>query len=198
MKMRLHLILDDGHGWSTPGKRSPDGSLRENDFNSAVVNMLVALIHSGYDGRITYTLTAPTHVDVPLLERRRIRDDTVARMAEQDIPCLFFSIHADAFRLSSANGTTTFYDDAGPSKTLAAITQECLVKRLVRRDRGIKHARFSVIKYPTCPSVLIESMFMTNPTEEDLLEEPFTRYRTALAILDTAEIWYECEYLPIV
>ena len=38
------LITDDGHGWYTPGKRSTDESLRENEFNSIVEGKFMLLL----------------------------------------------------------------------------------------------------------------------------------------------------------
>ena len=38
------VIVDDGHGWLTAGKRSFDGSLRENEFNAAVEDKLTMLL----------------------------------------------------------------------------------------------------------------------------------------------------------
>ena len=33
---KYEVCVDSGHGWLTAGKRSVDGSLRENEFNTAV------------------------------------------------------------------------------------------------------------------------------------------------------------------
>ena len=39
----LYVILDNGHGEDTPGKRSPDGKFREYKFNRVIVSLIVFL-----------------------------------------------------------------------------------------------------------------------------------------------------------
>ena len=38
----MKIMIDAGHGNNTPGKRSPDDSMREHHFNNATANYLAA------------------------------------------------------------------------------------------------------------------------------------------------------------
>ena len=62
----MKILIDNGHGIGTPGKRSPDGRLREfrycREIARAVVDRLKAL---GYDAE----LTVPEDADISLGQR---------------------------------------------------------------------------------------------------------------------------------
>ncbi len=57
------------------------------------------------------------------------------------------------------------------SLLLSSLIQKQFKERVGRPDRGVKQAGFLVISYTTMPAVLIELGFLTNPTEEDFLQE---------------------------
>jgi N-acetylmuramoyl-L-alanine amidase len=48
--------------------------------------------------------------------------------------------------------------------------------------RGVKHAGFLVLKSPDIPSILVETAFISNPTEESRLGDPRHQQRLAEAI----------------
>jgi N-acetylmuramoyl-L-alanine amidase len=48
--------------------------------------------------------------------------------------------------------------------------------------RGVKHAGFLVLKSPDIPSILVETAFISNPTEETRLNDPRHQQRLAEAI----------------
>jgi N-acetylmuramoyl-L-alanine amidase len=48
--------------------------------------------------------------------------------------------------------------------------------------RGVKHAGFLVLKSPDIPSILVETAFISNPTEEARLGSPRHQQRLAEAI----------------
>lgn len=63
------ILLDAGHGESTPGKRSPDGRLREYKYCREIANEVKKqLTDKGFDVELVVT----DEVDVPLMQRCRI------------------------------------------------------------------------------------------------------------------------------
>ena len=62
--------------------------------------------------------------------------------------------------------------------------QKALVKNLAAEDRGVRRARFAVLKSPEMPTVLIESGFMTDPGDLKKILDPAYRKKLARAILD--------------
>lgn len=114
---------------------------------------------------------------------------------------LFVSIHINSAKNSSAAGIETylmpasgFPSTSGSTTTLASgqgnkwdstnillayYIHSCTVVKTGSIDRGIRHARFDVLKEAPCPAVLVECGFASNGPEEDLLLQK--EYRDALA-----------------
>ena len=90
---------------------------------------------------------------------------------------LFVSVHIDSFRASSSGTTTYFY--AGTAQPLAREVHKELIKATGLTSRGIKQARFFVIRKTAMPSVLTEIAFITNPREEALLMNANWRAKVA-------------------
>ena len=181
----MKIVLDAGHGPNTPGKRSPDDSLREYHFNSAVAyytreellnyeNVEVLFVHDG-------------NRDVPLSERTSKANNWGART--------YISIHANAAGngdWNAANGIETFThpNASRESVTLAKLVQDELIKATKRRDRGIKTANFQVLREAKMPAILIEAGFMTNKEEAELLKSDHYRKLCASAIVKALVFMY--------
>ncbi|HEX5132128.1 MAG TPA: N-acetylmuramoyl-L-alanine amidase [Candidatus Krumholzibacteria bacterium] len=58
------------------------------------------------------------------------------------------------------------------SSTLAEYIQKEMTTRLGIKSRGVKQANFMVLQGARMPAVLIESAFLSNPTEEQMLSDP--------------------------
>lgn len=173
----MRIAIDAGHGPETPGKRSPDGSLREFQFNSAVALIADTLLKD-YDG-VETLLTFSDSRDVPLKERT---DRANAWKAD-----LFVSIHANAAGdgWSSAQGIETYVYTSRPpaAVTLANAVQRHLVRMTGRPDRGVKSANFHVLRETKMTAILVECGFMTNREECELLKSDTYRRKCAEAIV---------------
>jgi N-acetylmuramoyl-L-alanine amidase len=67
---------------------------------------------------------------------------------------------------------------------LAYEIQRALVRGAGLADRGVRRARFEVLRDADMPAVLIEAGFMSHPEEMRAIENPTLRRQTAEAILD--------------
>ena len=67
---------------------------------------------------------------------------------------------------------------------LAYQLQKSLVQTLSPEDRGVKRARFEVLRLATVPAVLIEGGFMSHPAEGRKILDPAYRKKMARAIVD--------------
>ena len=68
------------------------------------------------------------------------------------------------------------------SALFAYFVQSRMVKELDTVDRGLKRARFAVLKSLKCPGVLVECGFLSNSTESALINSDAYRDRLAKAI----------------
>lgn len=170
-------ILDPGHGgvkdgkYQTPGKRSPiweDGS----QYFEGVGNRKIAhevgdaLDDLGISYR--YTVSPNNPEDVPLRERVEFANNLNYKSK------VFVSIHSDAFSKPSAHGWSVF-TSPGRTKSDDVATRFFLeAKRVFPGERfrldtedgdPDKEANFYVLRKTTCPAILLENFFMTNPRE---------------------------------
>ena len=158
----MTIILDAGHGPHTPGKRSPDGVLREFHFNQKVAQFTKKLLVSqGMEVLFSHDET----IDVPLKNRTLFANKVNAQ--------LFVSIHANAFgtQWNDTQGIETYIYPSAPLKTksLGILIHESLLQATNRKNRGLKTADFAVLRETKMPAVLVECGFMTNREEANLL-----------------------------
>ena len=169
-------ILDNGHGgmingvYQTPGKRSPvwpDGTqLFEGEFNRAIVNRLMKKCEAN---GIDAVNLVDTPKDIGLTERVNTANK-LAKSSQK--PCIYVSIHADAFSDESANGWSV-YTSPGTTKSDSIAT--ILFEKAAREFKGEymrsdkysdgdvdKEAKFKVLMDTSMPAILSENFFMTN------------------------------------
>jgi N-acetylmuramoyl-L-alanine amidase len=70
-------------------------------------------------------------------------------------------------------------DHEAASTVLAYFVHKGVLAQTRTPDRGIKHARFEILRSAPCPAALIECGFVSNPTDEARLIE--ARHRDAIA-----------------
>ena len=108
------IVIDAGHGGKDPGAPGP-GELHEKHIAMAVSNLLADMVdnHPGYKAELVRT----GDYYVPLRERTQFARDKRADF--------FLSIHADAFRMSSANGASIYaLSERGATSERARIIAE--------------------------------------------------------------------------
>lgn len=158
----MKIVLDAGHGFSTIGKRSPDG-MREYEFNRVVADYMKAALEQ-YEG-VTVKFTHDDKRDVPLIER--------TNMANAWGADLLVSIHANAYQgvMGGHGGIDTFvYGTVGHSYKIAQIVQRNLIAATGLRNRGVKVANFHMLRETDMPAILIEHGFMDSTTDLPFLK----------------------------
>lgn len=170
-------MLDAGHGYNTPGKRSPDG-MREYEFNRAVANYAKQLLENYKN--VTVYLSHSDQRDISL----KARTDK-ANSLNVDI---FVSIHANAFGggdWNNVSGIETYVYPTRPPVAfqLAQKIQRNLVISTGLENRGVKTADFHVLRETEMDAVLVESGFMTNRNDIKLLRSETYRRTVAEGIV---------------
>lgn len=188
----MKIMLDGGHGYNTPGKRTIDGTMREWEFNSVVANYVKETL-SQYQGVEVLFAHDPTgKVDISLTKRT-----TYANQAGADV---YVSIHANAFGSgwNSANGIETFVYKSNPqvARNLANLVQKKLIELTKRSNRGVKTADFAVLRETNMTAILVECGFMTNKEEAALLKADSYRRKCGQAIAEALIEFYNLKEKP--
>lgn len=174
----MKILIDNGHGQSTPGKRSPDGRFLEFQFNRTIAKQIVDdLRDRGYDAE----LLVPEDDDIPLKDRCKRVNDIVAREGKQNV--ILISIHANAFgngkEWTSPSGWSVYTskgqtkaDDLAEQLAKAAIKNLPQMKmRAEKSDGDLDYEEnFYILKHTDCPAVLTENGFYTNKEDLAILE----------------------------
>lgn len=170
----MKVLIDNGHGAETPGKRSPDGRLRECVYTREIADRVVNRLQA--EGVDTIRIV-PEEADIPLTERVARANKYYAESGRQAI---LISIHCNAAGDGSAwmgaRGWSVFVDTTASdsSKRLAtAMADAAKTKGVTVReetgDRSYWMASLYICKHTNCPAVLVENFFQDNKEDVDFL-----------------------------
>ena len=170
----MKVLIDNGHGENTPGKRSPDGRLREWAYSREIADMVVAgLRKKGIDAeRIVKEDT-----DVPLSERCR-RANAIYK--ETGKKAILISIHCNAVGSGvswmDARGWSVFVSNnaSANSKKLATVLCEMAesMNLQVRRPAPKQpywEQNLAICRDTNCPAILTENFFQDNKEDVEYL-----------------------------
>lgn len=189
------VVLDAGHGGYDTGAVSLYGP--EKNFTLDIVHRAAQLLEQqGYQVRLTRT----TDKFVPLGQR--------AAIANQIPNSIFVSVHFNQSRSTVARGVETYclaplgvpsMDEAlathrdfkpclgqeqDPQNTaLATAIHASVVRTLGLPDRGIKRARYAVIRQLRVPGVLVEGGFLSDAADLKKLASSYYREQLAKGIV---------------
>ena len=171
------FLIDNGHGINTPGKRSPDGKLRECIYTRDVARKVVStLLAKGFKAKL---LVRETY-DVSLKERVRRVNSFCSSLGKDNV--VLVSIHLNAFKdgkeWQSPRGWSC-YTTKGKTKSdsLAIMLYEHAIEKFKNHrirvdisdgDNDLEE-NFFILKNTNCPAVLTENFFMDNKQDADFL-----------------------------
>ncbi|MBD2107135.1 N-acetylmuramoyl-L-alanine amidase [Nodosilinea sp. FACHB-13] len=155
------VVLDPGHGGVDPGAVGI-GGLQEKGVVLAVAQHTAAVLQAQ---GIAVQMTRQSDQTVDLQPR--------ADMATAARATVFVSIHANAVNMQrpEVNGLETYYySDTG--QVLAAALQRQVLSTMAMNDRGVRQARFLVLRRTAMPAALIEIGFVTGAIDAPKLSDP--------------------------
>ena len=170
----MKVLIDNGHGENTPGKRSPDGRLREWAYSREIADMVVIELRKrGIDAE----RIVKEDSDVPLSERCR-RANAVYK--ETGKKAILISIHCNAAGNGgswlNARGWSVFVSNnaSANSKKLATCLGEAAeVQRVTIRKQTPKlmywEQNLAICRDSNCPAVLTENFFQDNKEDVEYL-----------------------------
>ncbi|MCI9156796.1 MAG: N-acetylmuramoyl-L-alanine amidase [Lawsonibacter sp.] len=180
------LVLDAGHGGEDGGAVSITGT-PESEINLAIVLRLRDVLGLyGVDPILLRETDISLHDSEANTLREKKRSDLKNRVEaiEGVEGGTLLSIHQNTYPSSRYHGTHVFYAPTDGSQELAEHFQNSIKTALQpENERTVKQIPDSVyiMNHVTCPAVLIECGFLTNPEEEALLrDEDYQRKLSAV------------------
>lgn len=170
----MKVLIDNGHGKDTPGKRSPDGKLLEYSYTREIADRVVNKLKCN---SIDAERIVPEENDISLKERC----DRVNKIyKENNKQAILISIHCNAAGSGAdwmnARGWSVFVDPSASnnSKKLATLMAEEAVKAGVKvrfQSNNVKYWTSSlyICKHTLCPAVLVENFFQDNKEDVEFL-----------------------------
>ena len=176
----MKILIDNGHGENTLGKRSPDGTLREYLYAREIADAIVReLVKRGYDAE----RIVRENVDVALTERTRRVNEYCGKLGASNV--ILISVHCNAAGDGSewmkARGWAA-YTSKGRTKAdkladcLYSIAESVFVGQRIRKDMSDGdpdwEENFYILQKTKCPAVLTENFFQDNKEDVDFLLSP--------------------------
>lgn len=171
----MKILIDNGHGVNTLGKRSPDGRLREYKYCREIARDVVARLKAqGYDAE----LLVPEENDIGLTTRCSRANSWCNKLGSKNV--VLVSIHNNAAGSGSqwmnAKGWTVWVapNASSNSKELARLLYEQAEKLGLKGNRSVPKEKywvgnFAIVRDTKCPAVLTENMFQDNKEDVDFL-----------------------------
>ncbi len=177
------IVVDPGHG-GIDGGASAYGRVEKNI--TLPIGLDLGAILRGQGAAVVYTRSTDTYVS--LAQRTAIANRAGA--------AAFVAIHVNALNDPSYRGLMTFYGGPGGYATgvrrspalvaagqaLAADVQTATLAQGGEISDGVQPANYYVLGNAAMPAVLIETGFLTNPTEGAQLATPALQERVATGI----------------
>ena len=174
----MKILIDNGHGLTTPGKRSPDGLFREAFYNREIAKKLVATLqHRSYDAQ----LLVPEDEAIPLSERVRRINTFCLLHGKSNVILISLHINAAGNGSKWMNATGwSCYTCKGQTESdrLADCLYQAAIKnfpgRRIRTDYSDKdpdwEENFYLLRKTLCVAVLSENFFMDSKSDLEYLQ----------------------------
>lgn len=176
----MKILIDNGHGENTKGKRSPDGRFREYSFAREIADRVVnGLRQRGYDAE----RLVRENMDVALSERARRVNEACGRLGKSNV--ILVSIHVNAAgngaQWMRATGWSAYTCNG---KTRSDQLADCLYAEAEKRFGGKTirkdmsdgdpdwEENFYILQKTKCTAVLTENFFQDNESDVAYLESP--------------------------
>jgi len=182
------LIIDPGHGGADGGAVSVTGT-PESSINLEIAKKLKALadftatpcVMTRGSEELDYPPEATSIAKMKAADQRQ----RITLINSQSNGVLV-SIHQNFYKGQSPRGPQAFYGKVEGSQALAETAQEYLNLLLLPESRRVAapiNGNLLIFKKISCPSLLAECGFLSNPTEAQLLETGEHQLKAAVALM---------------
>lgn len=172
------IVIDPGHGGSDQGA-ARNGTTEAGLTLDMAKRLRGILIARGWQVQMTHD----TDVDV-YAPNDSARQELQARVdvANNAGARIFVSIHANSYINSGPYGTTCYISKPGDAPLARSIERQLASDGT--KDDGIVKSHLYVTLHALMPAVLVETAFLSNPSDYALLTSPAWRQKVAQSIAD--------------
>ena len=179
------ITIDPGHGGSDSGAIGPTGVMEKSVTLRVAQELKRLLVAEGatvYMTRDRDTEVSPKGSKATAIEELQARCDIPNKNGSD----IFVSIHMDSFSNGAAKGTTGYYYSLGSkrSRELADKIRSGVIDQIGTQSRGTQSCNFYVVKHTDMPATLVEVAFISNKSEEQLMNSEDGIKKAAQGIAD--------------
>lgn len=183
----MKIVLDAGHGGMDGGVVGKTTGEKESDINLQITYALKSVLE---DAGFEVVLTRKTEAGLYSTTAKGFKKRDMQKRKEiivQADPALVISVHQNFYPSRNSRGGQVFYrKEDEKSARLALALQDSL--NTLYNGEGVKGRKaalgeFFILNCHSCPSVIVECGFLSNPLDEKLLTEEIGQKRIAESIL---------------
>lgn len=178
------VLIDAGHGGKDPGKVGINDAL-EKDINLGIAKRLKNLLEQN---EIAVVMTREEDKDLASEQATSRKNEDLrarANLITETAPVVMVSIHQNSFPEAEVDGAQVFYySGSEEGKRLGTMVQERLKSEISDGNHRVAKANkeYYLLKKASCPAVIVECGFLSNPTEAALLATEEYQEKIAFAI----------------
>ena len=174
------IVIDPGHGGRDPG------AVAQNGVNEKEMNLLYGKLLAKYLDRAGF------HVVLSREDDRFLSLPDRADLTKENNAILLMSIHMNNNRDEAKSGQTIWYSDSHPfSYHFANHLKDSLVQKMDIKDISVYKANFSILRLPTCPSVIVEPGYLSNRNDLAELVNPAYQEQVTRTITNSIVTFYK-------
>lgn len=174
------IVIDAGHNYSGYDTGAEGHGQREQDVTFEIASLAGEILKSrGFLIRLTRSSLTQNIGSGTVASSLSARAETANSFGAD----LFLSIHCNAYTNAEANGTECYvYALGGEAEELAKKINSAIVKALGTADRGVlPRPALAVLRLTSMPAVLIETAFITNPSDAAKLRANKREFAAAIS-----------------
>ena len=169
------VLIDNGHGINTPGKRSPDKKLFEYKYTREIATLIETELKKA---NVTVIRVVTENEDIRLSERVARINKACKRFGSRN--CCAISLHIDAcasdgnWHSASGFSVRVSKNASDKSKKLAKCIYEQAERASLKGNRSVPPEKYwvqdlAICRETNCAAVLTESLFQDNKHDVEFL-----------------------------
>lgn len=183
------IVLDSGHGGVDAGAQN--STIIEKDLNLILSKKLEKELTSR-GGVVYQTREGDYDLSTTTVNRKRSDLYNRAKYINEINPDMYISIHLNSTTSPTWKGLQVFYTDKNKDNKIIAETITNYLKENIHNVREVKQDNsYYMYKYITCPGILIEAGFISNPNDNYLLRNSQYQDKLIKLIADAIEKYYQ-------